>query len=386
MENFESIKNKTNTETIVEGVLNKTDSPALLENLKEMSGEDLQALLIALYDARAKDLKPKDILRQVRESRFLEPSPVSLKEFNSFDSRAIEMLGDDVEAVELSPVGPIGSTSVLSRISQKNIITTSRNNEVLSDASPLLAIEYEKRRKEGTTNSVHLFTSHRVIRAQNFDKIKGFTPHFRAIFLLSGDKFLGRWELIEGFLEKHIDYYLGVIKNTVASKDLSVNKVKVSVSNLMILENLISNLKLDRNSIMKNTQNSDFNLFKDNNIEIPTNIETQESIDNEVLNKYGVEKAYEYLLRNCKPLIDRLKTKYLDVDFDFDLGRVAGIGYYDNLCFKVSAQNEAGEWYPLADGGFTDWTKKLAQSDKEICLTSGFGAELFISKFKKQNI
>lgn len=383
MENFKNIKNKTNTETIVEGVLNKVELPALFENLKKMPGEDLQALLIALYDKKAKDLEPKDILRQIRESRFLEPSKISFKEFNSFDGNAIEMLGDDVEAIELSPVGPLGSTSVLSRISQKNIITTSRNNEVLSDASPLLAIEYEKRRKEGTTNSVHLFTSHRVIRAQNFDKIKGFTPHFRAMFLLSGDKFLGRWELVGGFLEKHIDYYLSVIKNAVTSKDFSVNKVKVSVSNLMILENLISGLKLDRNLIMENTQNSDFNLFKDNNIEIPANINTQENIDSEVLNKYGVKKAYEYLLRNCKLLMDSLRTKYPDIDFVFDLERVAGIGYYDNLCFKISAQNEVGEWYPLADGGFTDWTQKLAHSKKEICLTSGFGSELFIGKFKK---
>ncbi|MBN2197596.1 hypothetical protein JW698_00110 [Candidatus Wolfebacteria bacterium] len=383
MENFESIKNKTNTETIVEGVLNKVESPTLFENLKKMPGEDLQALLIALYDKKSKDLEPKDILRQVRESRFLEPSKISFKELNSFDSNAIEMLGDDVEAIELSPVGPLGSTSVLSRISQKSIITTSRNNEVLSDASPLLAIEYEKRRKKGATKSVHLFTSHRVIRAQNFDKIKGFIPHFRAMFLLSGDKFLGRWELIESFLEKHIDYYLCIIKNAVTSKNFNVNKVEVSVSNLMILENLISGLKLDRNLIMKNTQNPDFNLFKDNNIEIPININIQENIDNEILNKYGVKKAYEYLLRNCKSLMDNLKIKYPDVDFVFDLARVAGIGYYDNLCFKISAQNKEGEWYPLADGGFTDWTQKLAYSKKEICLTSGLGSELFIGKFKK---
>lgn len=387
MEDFKNIientTNKTSTETIVEGVLNKVEAPTLFEDLKKMPGEKLQALLIALYDERAKELKPKDILRQVRESRFLEPSVIPLKEFNSFDGSAIEMLEDDVEAIELSPVGPLGSTSVLSQISQKNIITTSRNNEVLSDASPLLAIEYEKRRKEGVTNPVHLFTSHRVIRAQNFDKIKGFTPHFRAMFLLSGDKFLRRWELIEDFLEKHIDYYLSVIKNSVTSKEFRVSKVKVAFSNLMILENLISGLKLDRNLITKNTQNSDFNLFKNNNIEMPTNINTQENIDSEVLNKYGVKKAYEYLLRNCEPLMDSLKTKYPEADFNFDLERIAGIGYYDNLCFKISAQNERGEEYPLADGGFTDWTQKLAHSNKEICLTSGFGTELFIGKFKK---
>lgn len=155
--------------------------------------------------------------------------------------------------------------------------------------------------------------------------------------------------------------------------------------NLRILETFISNLELNRDLIMRNTQNPDFNLFKGNNIEFPTNINTQEEIDNEVLNKYGIKKAYEYLLRNCRPFMDRLKIKYPNVEFDFDLERIAGIGYYDNLCFKISAQNEMGEWYPLGDGGFVDWTKKLAHSDKEICLTSGFGSELFIGKFKKLN-
>lgn len=386
MESFESIKNKTNTETILEGVLDKVANPTLFKDLEEMSGEDLQALLIALYDERAKNLKPKDLLRQIAESRFLDPSKVSLKDFNSFDASAIQMLGNDVEAVELSPVGPLGSTSVLSPISQKNVIATSRNNEVLSDASPILAIEYEKRRKEGIAESVHLFTSHRVIRAQKFDKIKGFTPHFRAMFLLSGDKFMGRWELIEGYLEKHIDYYLAVIEDAASSRNFGVNNINVSISNLRILENLIVDLKLDRDLIMRNTQNPNFKLFTDNNIELPENINTRGNIDLDILDKYGVKKAYEYLLRNCQPLMGRLKAKYPNVEFEFDLERVAGIGYYENLCFKISAQNENGEWFPLCDGGFTDWTQKLAHSDKEICLTSGFGTELFISKFKKQNI
>ncbi|MDO8729024.1 MAG: hypothetical protein Q7K26_04010 [bacterium] len=386
MEKFENIKDKTNTETILEGVLNKVENPTLLNDLEKMSGEDLQALLISVYDKRAKNLEPKDILRQAKENRFLKPSLVSLRDFNLFDSSAVEMLGDDVEAIELSPVGPLGLSSVLTQLSQKNVIATSRNNEVLSDASPMLAIEYEKRRKEGTTDSIHLFTSHRVIRGQKFDKIKGFTPHFRAMFLLSGDKFLGRWEMIEGYLEKHIDYYLTVIESSIVSKNFGVDNIRVSMSNLRILENIISNLGLDRDLVTKNTQNPDFSLFKDNNIELPINIDMQVNIDINVLDKYGVKKAYEYLLRNCEPLMNRLKMRHPSVKFDFDLERIAGIGYYNNLCFKITAQNETGEWYPLGDGGFTDWTKKLAYSNKEICLTSGFGSELFISKFKKQKI
>ncbi|MDO8569361.1 MAG: hypothetical protein Q7R89_01085, partial [bacterium] len=86
MEKFENINDKTNTETILKGVLNKVENPTLLNDLEKMSGEDLQALLISVYDKRAKNLEPKDILRQAKENRFLKPSPVSLRDFNLFDS------------------------------------------------------------------------------------------------------------------------------------------------------------------------------------------------------------------------------------------------------------------------------------------------------------
>ncbi len=370
------------TSLIVEKALKGLDDPKLLDSLQSAKGEVLQALLMHVFENRVKNMTPKDILRQAKESRFVAPSPVSQRDLVEFDNIAFNILSKDTKDLELSPVGPLGTTSILSKISQKNIVATSRNNEVVSDASLLLAIEYEKRRKSNFVGEQHFFTSQRILRAQKFD-IEGFTPHFKALFMLSADKFLGRWEIISNFLERHIEYYLSLIRELIKFSKYEIQDIKVSISNLIILEKIIKYFKLDRNIIMRNTQTRNFNLFKGNNIDLPSNVDSISDLKEIDLEKLDIKRACDFMFRNTKDIIDRLKLKFPEIHFDYDLSRVAGIGYYDHLCIKIAAKNSKGELYPLCDGGFTDWTRQLLHSEKEICFTSGFGSELFINKFKK---
>ena len=57
-----------------------------------------------------------------------------------------------------------------------------------------------------------------------------------------------------------------------------------------------------------------------------------------------------------------------------DHARQHGRGYYRDLCFKVHA-HVRGELAEIADGGFTDWTRRLAASSKERLLISGIGLD-----------
>ncbi len=54
--------------------------------------------------------------------------------------------------------------------------------------------------------------------------------------------------------------------------------------------------------------------------------------------------------------------------------RQRGRGYYRDLCFKVNA-HVCGTLEEIGDGGFTDWTRKLAASNKERLLISGIGVD-----------
>jgi hypothetical protein len=79
-----------------------------------------------------------------------------------------------------------------------------------------------------------------------------------------------------------------------------------------------------------------------------------------------------------------LLQSYQGVKFEFKLDRLAGMGYYEGPCFKVTAVNCDGDRFPLVDGGLTDWTKKLLGDQKEFLFSSGIGTELMVNKFKSK--
>lgn len=57
-----------------------------------------------------------------------------------------------------------------------------------------------------------------------------------------------------------------------------------------------------------------------------------------------------------------------------DPARQSGRGYYRDVCFKINVR-VGGELLEVGDGGFTDWTMRLATSSKERLLISGIGLD-----------
>jgi hypothetical protein len=68
-------------------------------------------------------------------------------------------------------------------------------------------------------------------------------------------------------------------------------------------------------------------------------------------------------------------------DIYFDLSRHAGIGYYQDVCVKISATNNRKEQYPLVDIGSSDWLAKTTGNKADRLITGGMGTELFMKLF-----
>lgn len=64
---------------------------------------------------------------------------------------------------------------------------------------------------------------------------------------------------------------------------------------------------------------------------------------------------------------------HLDVRVDFD--RQEGRGYYLDLCYKLHVVTESGASVEVADGGSTDWTRKLLSDRRERLVIGGLGTE-----------
>ncbi len=378
------------TQRILRRIVKNTNVPNLLEILTSwIEPRDLQSLLLQIYEDRVNRLKIKDIMKQYLENRFTSPSDITQEEIIQLDSLIYQKIPSDFEAIELSPVGPLGINKILSRISQKNVLSAVRNIEVIADSTIALSLECARRRKimlsgdPRTLEVINLCTSHRMVRLQQFEKETRFTPHFRVFAMCtSGGRDAGFEKFETENLTKHISIYLDLLGLFNESGYL-VQKIAVALSDIRITEAIIDFHKIDRRKLGRRTQSRLFDLFGQYNIDMPSTVKHPQEIPRRGVRKYKIEKSLKLLLKIERQVVEPLESAYPHIDFCFDLNRIAGIGYYSGLCFKISAENREQIRFPLVDGGFTDWTQRLLKNRAERLLTSGIGSEFFCRNYKR---
>ena len=316
---------------IIQRIQQSTGIPNLLNILSEkLSPTDLQSLLLQTYAHRSSNLSPSDVFNYYQADRFVKPATSNVLDLMALDSSLFNLAKQlKFEPIELSPVAPLGSCSVVATTSQNKIISTVRNSEVISDATNVLALEAAVRRKEllkiNSKNNqvIHLCASHRHIRTQPLPDPR-FLPHFRLFGLCSGGRDVGSFNFELNQLKTHLEFYLHLM-----------------------------------------TKNETPSFFQ--NIEV-------------LITKLNTGVTKEMLKQK---IFNALKIKYPSVKFDFFPTREGGRNYYQGLCFQVNAENKKGQHFSLADGGFTDWTQQYLNNKKERCLTSGLGTELICMHFNR---
>lgn len=317
---------------ITKRILEKLHQPELIEILSEkLSPADYQSIMLEIAKARSKNLTPKNVLEQYNENRFVKISNVSPVKMMEFDLHAFSLLPSHYEALELSPVAPLGTVSAIAPVDQNNIVATIRNTELVSDATNVLALECAQQRKElldknpKSNDKINLAASHRVTRAQTFDEPAAF-PHFKIFNMCSAGRDEGNYKFEIHTLLEHITYYLDLL-NSNPKNIFSVAGVRLVIIAL--------------NEKAKNWIEE---------LLIPTLVSKFQSLE------YSIEEQY-----------DQSQT------------------YYSDLRFNIYAKESKGEEFFLIDGGFTDWTQKLLSNKKERLLISGIGSERLLFVFGNNN-
>jgi hypothetical protein len=306
---------------IVDRIERELDVPGLASLLAEkLPPTDLQSLLLEVYRLRSSRLKPADVLAAYGADRFVRPSAISPQRLLAWEQTALSMLPEGFEALELSPVCPLGTSSVLAGVSQNWTVATARNTEVVSDSTNVLALECALRRKQflnvdpKSTETVHLAGCHRLLRAQKYEG-PGMVTHFSLLALCSAGRGL---EFDAPALRLHFGFYLKALKAFWGNTP----KLRLAVT--------------------------DFS---------------------EQINPEWMESELLLPFREA------------GVECILDPSRLAGKGYYPGLCFHVFVETASGESLELADGGVVDWTQKLLGSAKERLVISGIGSERVCREF-----
>jgi hypothetical protein len=301
----------------VERIVRDAGVPDLLEILGErMAPTDLQSLMLEVARRRAAAVSPPEVLGAYERDRFSRPAVVDGAAVAAFEHLAWSLLPAGYDAVELSPVCPLGTNSALATVDQNRVVSTVRGTEVVSDSTNVLALECAVRRRAlrrsplGRTQPVCLASSHRLLRAQRFSG-PGTWAHFRVFGLVAGGRDRGSFRFESGALIEQIGFLVGLV-----SRVRPDWRLDVAVTDLA--------------------------------------------------------SRTPWLQTD---LLDPLAARWPDATFRMDPERTSGRGYYVDACYKFFAVDESGRQIELADGGCTTWTRALISDAKERLVISGLGVE-----------
>jgi len=306
---------------IIERIERDAGVPNLTEVLVDrLPPTDLQSLLLEVHGRRAKKRDPKELIKAHISNRFTRPSTASPTRLLEWDRIAFSRLPKVFQPIELSPVCPLGTVSVLSPISQDWTVSTIRNTEVVADSTNVIAIECAVRRREqksfssGEAATIHLAASHRLLRGQKFGVGPGTRQHFRVFTLCSAGRDPGNLRFETETVGLHIGFYLLALKKFLGTK----TTLRVAISD------------------------------------------------------FGSKAARPTVLSG---IVEKLQSAHKKVRIGIDQDRKQGRGYYGELCFKIFATSSKGREQELVDGGDVNWTQKLLNNAKERLIISGCGSE-----------
>jgi hypothetical protein len=329
---------------------------------KRLPASDLQSLLIEVYRNRSGAVKEASVLAQAGRNPLMAPSTASARDLLVFDSAAFQA-APEFTAVELSPVCPFGASSALGGTSQNNVLTAIRNSETLGDSTIALALEAARRRRSG--GLVRLCASHRVIRLQPFD-VPGFSPHFRLFALVTGGRDTGNFSFEMQQLLEHTRVYLRLFQ-LLTSSGFELQSPTVEFTDMNAVEETLSAAGVSpeevHESIRAHWLGGSEKFLRERGIAVS-------------------QDARHLLLESG--VIEPLRNEFSGAHFRIDQQRLEGFGYYRSFALRVSVQAPDGSRYPVADGGFTDWTARLLANKKERLLISGIGSEFVCKMFKSR--
>jgi hypothetical protein len=175
------------------------DEEALATLAERLPASEVWTLLLEVVDRRAARRAPKDLRAQWAHDRFTQPAAIDPRRMLAIDAVLFEA-ATQFEAIELSPLAPLGVCSRMAPTSQRRVVSALRGTEVVADPTNVLALECARRLKDEPGHVVRLAASHRAVRAQPAPKGPGYAQHFRLFCLVTA----GRERVDHGFVVEHL--------------------------------------------------------------------------------------------------------------------------------------------------------------------------------------
>lgn len=282
---------------------------------------ELTSLLLEVFRKKTESLTPQGMLDAYLSNRFVAPAEGDAMARHAFGLTLMkEAAARGFTTIDLSPVAPLGASSVVAHCDQNKILSALRGTEVVSDPTNVLALEASIRRRdarrgaETRTDTIRLSALQRVIRTPPPGDPR-FRPHFDLFGMLSAGHDRGM-----AWIEDEVVHHVSTL------------------------------VALSHDSVMDTIDYSDIRIA--------------------------------FRIHDGNPVIDRMATRVMDritamlSDITIEHERIPRHDqpYYKGLRFKLNLRHE-DTWYETGDGGIVDWTARYLSDRNERCVISGIGTE-----------
>ncbi len=367
------------SEQIAQRIIRDLGVDDLVDLLSEkLSGAELHSLLLTVLKRRVGKIESSHL---TRSHMVTQPCGLDGRLLNEVEHVSYSV-APQFEAMELSPLTPLGAIATLTGLDQGNVLSSIRAYECAADPTVGLALECVRRRKDikSRKETTRLCASQRVVRFPA-PKTAGFTAHFKLFSLVSAARDTGSFSFETAALGDHIGYYLTLLKK-LSAMDFGFEDIEVELSDTRVVAHLCSVFGISRDEIRTFVRASDYTSSErlieklssawPRSFAVPSENLAQFDLPKHLLVQMGLLEQYV-----CAPLREEREG----VRLSFNLYRLTGLGYYEGPCFHIKAKNDRGEQFALADGGFVNWTQRLLGDSKERLMTSAIGTELVCRMF-----
>lgn len=347
-------------------------------------GFSIQKRVFELLDG-CDNISAKEIWNRYENSRFCKPSLIWIKDIVKIENRIIEQ-DSDYDFIRVSELVPMWLYNFLSGMSPKRSVQTNRWLELCSDLSVSLALEGLFQRKKNLKKYIKLAWFDTTFRPQNF---KGANNQFKvphAHFSIYGNAIVGQekkeYFFVKKFLPDLLRHYLKILTST--EDFLLVNDLEISLASMLHTHQLLDRLGTDLHTLRDFQLKTRAETWKEPTIndvfdtDIVLRHDTLESLYRE--NDKGLDLSLGYLSSIFQEV--RCLENEFPVKVTLQLWRTWGAGQYSSLAFSIFWTNKDGKRMDIADGGVTDWWKKMLNSN-ERCLVWWLWIDL-LAKFYQQ--
>lgn len=306
---------------ITDKILTRIGQPALIDILtNDLTNSELNSVLLDVFQRKAQQTTAPDLLKSYRGNRFVQPTDIDVLGLRALETTTYETFNRfGFAPVELSPVAPLGSCSVVATADQNKILSANRQTEVMADATNALALHIADLKHSGQwqppspTDRLRFSTIHRHLRTQPIPDLPGFRPHFKIACLVTSGKDTGSFQFEKETLVEHMTALTAMLRDQLPIDGLSF--------------------------------------------------------------KLMPRKGYPDPAGLIRSLYDHALSQRPDWAVEAVMDAVGENNYYKGLQYKVVIEVK-GQSVEIGDGGFVDWTQQLLQNKKERLLTTGIGIEL----------